>query len=71
MILQNLGAPEWLVTIAGFVVAASTVVGVFAGAFALLSLIERKTLARAQNRIGPNRAGGLQEIEAEGHDQRL
>ena len=38
-------------------VAASTVVGVFAGGFALLSLIERKTLARVQNRIGPNRAG--------------
>jgi NADH-quinone oxidoreductase subunit H len=30
---------------------------VFASAFALLSLVERKTLARAQNRIGPNRAG--------------
>jgi NADH-quinone oxidoreductase subunit H len=57
MTLQNLGAPEWLVSIAAFVVTASTVVGVFAGAFALLSLIERKTLARAQNRIGPNRAG--------------
>jgi NADH-quinone oxidoreductase subunit H len=57
MILQYLGAPEWLVSIAGFAVAAGTVVGVFAGAFALLSLIERKTLARIQNRIGPNRAG--------------
>ena len=57
MILQYFGAPEWLVSIAGFIVAASTVVGVFAGAFALLSLIERKTLARIQNRIGPNRAG--------------
>ncbi|MCU0753323.1 MAG: NADH-quinone oxidoreductase subunit H [Akkermansiaceae bacterium] len=32
-------------------------VAVFLSAFALLSLIERKTLARAQNRIGPNRAG--------------
>jgi NADH-quinone oxidoreductase subunit H len=57
MILQHLGAPEWLVSIAGFAVAAGTVVGVFAGAFALLSLVERKTLARIQNRIGPNRAG--------------
>lgn len=57
IILQALGAPEWLVSIAGFGVAAGTVVGVFAGAFALLSLIERKTLARVQNRIGPNRAG--------------
>ena len=57
MILQYLGAPDWLVSIAGFFVAAGTVVGVFLSAFALLSLIERKTLARIQNRIGPNRAG--------------
>lgn len=57
MILANLGAPEWLVSISGFMVAASTVLAVFMTAFALLSLIERKTLARAQNRIGPNRAG--------------
>ena len=57
MLLQTLGAPEWLVSIAGFLVAAATVVGVFLGGFALLSLIERKTLARIQNRIGPNRAG--------------
>jgi NADH-quinone oxidoreductase subunit H len=57
MLLQNFGAPEWFVAIAGYFVAAFTVVGVFAGGFALLSLVERKTLARAQNRIGPNRAG--------------
>ncbi|MEO8616075.1 MAG: NADH-quinone oxidoreductase subunit NuoH [Luteolibacter sp.] len=57
MIFAWFGAPEWLVSIAGFIVAASTVVAVFASAFALLSLIERKTLARIQNRIGPNRAG--------------
>jgi NADH-quinone oxidoreductase subunit H len=57
MILQYLKAPEWLVSIAGYLAAAGTVVGVFLGAFALLSLIERKTLARIQNRIGPNRAG--------------
>jgi len=57
MLLEYLGAPEWLISTAGFFVAAGTVVGVFLGAFALLSLIERKTLARAQNRIGPNRAG--------------
>jgi len=55
--LEMLGAPSWLVELAGYVVTASTVVAVFATGFALLSLIERKTLARAQNRIGPNRAG--------------
>ena len=57
MWMGNLGLPEWLISIAGYAVAAGTVVGVFAGLFALLSLIERKTLARAQNRVGPNRAG--------------
>lgn len=57
MLFDQLGASDWLITLAGMAVAASTVVGVFAGAFALLSLIERKTLARVQNRIGPNRAG--------------
>lgn len=57
LVLTNLSAPEWLVSIGGFAAAAGTVTGVFLGAFALLSLIERKTLARAQNRIGPNRAG--------------
>jgi len=57
MLLTHFGAPEWLVSLAGFAVAASTVLAVFMSAFALLSLVERKTLARAQNRIGPNRAG--------------
>lgn len=57
MILSGFGLPDWLVQLAGFLVTASTVVAVFATGFALLSLIERKTLARAQNRIGPNRAG--------------
>jgi NADH-quinone oxidoreductase subunit H len=56
-IVQWLGLPEWLAQTAGMAVAAFTVVGVFAGAFALLSLIERKTLARVQNRLGPNRTG--------------
>lgn len=56
-LLGTIGAPEWLITLAGFLVTASTVVAVFATGFALLSLIERKTLARVQNRIGPNRAG--------------
>lgn len=56
-VLTWLGLPEFLAQIAGMAVAAFTVVGVFAGAFALLSLIERKTLARVQNRLGPNRAG--------------
>ncbi|MCF7675596.1 MAG: NADH-quinone oxidoreductase subunit NuoH [Akkermansiaceae bacterium] len=57
MILEAVSAPEWLVAIGSFAAAAGTVVGVFLGGFALLSLIERKVLARIQNRLGPNRAG--------------
>ena len=56
-VLETVGAPAWLVTLGSLAAAAGTVVGVFLSAFALLSLIERKTLARIQNRIGPNRAG--------------
>jgi NADH-quinone oxidoreductase subunit H len=55
--LEAVKAPEWLVALVSIAVAAGTVVAVFLTAFALLSLIERKTLARVQNRIGPNRAG--------------
>lgn len=56
-ILTMVGLPEILVKMAGYLAAAGTVVGVFLGGFALLSLIERKTLARIQNRLGPNRVG--------------
>ena len=55
--LQAVKAPDWLVSLGSFAAAAATVVAVFLTGFALLSLIERKTLARIQNRIGPNRAG--------------
>lgn len=55
--LEAVSAPEWLVEVAKVAVAGAVVVGVFLGAFALLSLIERKVLARIQNRLGPNRAG--------------
>lgn len=56
-LLTHINSPEWLVMTGGVIAAASTVLAVFMTGFALLSLIERKTLARAQNRIGPNRAG--------------
>lgn len=56
-LLQAVHAPEWLVSLGSLATAAGTVVVVFLSAFALLSLIERKVLARAQNRLGPNRAG--------------
>lgn len=57
MLLEWLSVPDWLLATGGVAAAAGTVAGVFLGAFALLSLIERKVLARIQNRIGPNRAG--------------
>lgn len=57
MLLEWLKAPEWLVTLGSLGTAAAVIAGVFLGAFALLSLIERKVLARIQNRLGPNRAG--------------
>ncbi len=41
----------------GFLVSGGVVVAVFMTGFALLSLVERKTLARIQNRYGPNRVG--------------
>jgi len=51
------GAPEWLIASASYLVSAAVVVGVFLTCFALVSLVERKTLARIQNRYGPNRVG--------------
>ena len=64
----QMGLPEWLSIILGFIVSAAVVVGVFLSCFALTSLIERKTLARIQNRYGPNRAGpmGLLQPVADG-----
>ena len=55
--LKYLHAPAWLVTLATTAVAAITVFSIFASLFALISLVERKVLARIQNRLGPNRAG--------------
>jgi len=38
-------------------IAAGAIVGAFAGLFALTTWLERKGLARIQNRLGPNRVG--------------
>jgi NADH-quinone oxidoreductase subunit H len=61
-------APEWVVTVASALINVSGVLGVFLGCFALVSLVERKVLARIQNRIGPNRVGpfGLFQPAADG-----
>lgn len=61
-------APEWLEIVASAMINVTGVLGVFLGCFALVSLIERKVLARIQNRLGPNRVGpfGLFQPAADG-----
>ena len=52
-------APEWITPIASSLLNISALLGVFLGLFALISVLERKILARIQNRYGPNRVGPL------------
>ncbi|MBL9190384.1 MAG: NADH-quinone oxidoreductase subunit NuoH [Opitutaceae bacterium] len=49
--------PESLRWLAGSLLAIGAVIVAFASLFALLTLLERKVLARVQNRPGPNRVG--------------
>jgi NADH-quinone oxidoreductase subunit H len=62
------GAPDWLVQIASSLINIFAVLGVFLTLFALISVLERKILARMQNRYGPNRVGpfGLFQPVADG-----
>ncbi|MEO7165680.1 MAG: NADH-quinone oxidoreductase subunit NuoH [Chthoniobacterales bacterium] len=62
------GAPDWVVQTASSLLNISAVLGVFLTLFALMSLFERKILARIQNRLGPNRVGpfGLLQPAADG-----
>src|SRR5206468_9645246 len=48
-------APDWLVQIASSLINIFTLLAVFLTLFALISVLERKILARMQNRYGPNR----------------
>lgn len=61
-------APDWAQQLASIFINIGAVLGVFLTAFALISLVERKTLARIQNRYGPNRVGpfGLFQPVADG-----
>ena len=62
------GAPDWITQVASSLINISAMLGVFLALFALMSVMERKILARIQNRYGPNRVGpfGLLQPVADG-----
>ena len=67
-LLSSWGIPPWVVAIVSALIIIGTLIGVFLTLFALTSVMERKILARAQNRYGPNRVGpfGLFQPVADG-----